>query len=158
MIPQAIATTGDYADLWTNLKSMEHALARVETAAGAKDLYPLDRSRIDDLSDFLSRQLQPPTTSDEHPADAFFPSRPSHTGYTLNVDLVKSLEEMETFKSWPRKSLTRKDKIERLIAAPREYLAKIELMPTAPPPKTEFAILRDLLRKLLTETESALMM
>ena len=50
MIPQAIANVGPYADLWSHLKSMQHALLRANAAQNARDLSMLDKERLTALA------------------------------------------------------------------------------------------------------------
>ncbi len=59
MIPQAIKGTGPYADLWNQLKSMMHALSRVEKARSVSDIAPLDKSRLQALVSFITQELKP---------------------------------------------------------------------------------------------------
>ena len=46
MILQAIASTGAYADLWSHLKSMTHALERARKAQSLKDIADLESAGI----------------------------------------------------------------------------------------------------------------
>src|SRR5262245_45777853 len=57
MIPQAITSSGPYADLWSHLKSMIHALKRASAAENTRDLSPLDRERLTDVSKLLKSEL-----------------------------------------------------------------------------------------------------
>ena len=54
MIPQAISNVGPYADLWSYLKSMQHALNR---AVAGQNLMELDKERLSALARFLRGEL-----------------------------------------------------------------------------------------------------
>ena len=156
MIPQAIASAGVYADLWTNLKSMDHALLRVQRAGSLRDIAPLDKARLLDLANFMKRQLEPQEALDLGSSNAFLAFNSSDHGYTLDADMRALLQDLPSFKEWLR-SLSFKEKAARLAIAPEDYVKRLgsTLVPESPP-KTEFAILRELLSKLLLDAETAL--
>jgi len=158
MIPQAIANTGEYADLWSQLKSMSHALERAQAAKNLKDVAELDKARLRALCAFLRNELETTDVKSPITFQAFLISKPGEPRYTLDVDIREILNDLPSFKQWLKtQRLSFKDKAGRLITNLEEYTEKVaaSLFP-ANPPKDEFAILHELLTKLLTQTEAAL--
>ncbi|HEV7402660.1 MAG TPA: hypothetical protein VGO11_07045 [Chthoniobacteraceae bacterium] len=158
MIPQAIASSGVYADLWSHLKSMDHALLRVSRASNMKQIAELDKSRLKSLGEFLRHELDGKEAAEDVSFQAFLSHRPADFGYSLDVDLRLVLAELPSFKQWLRtQRLGFRDKAAKLIAAVDGYSAKIDesLFPSSVP-QDEFAILHELLCKVLSQTESAL--
>lgn len=136
---------------------MEHALLRARNAQSIKEISDLDKARLSDLSTFLSQELDPKDGSDVMSFAAFLACRSTEFKYSLDGDLRSLLQELPEFKSWLRtQKLSFKEKAERLISALNEYLGKFTstFFPTAP--AEEFEILNQLLCKLLSQTESAL--
>jgi hypothetical protein len=158
MIPQAIASTGAYADLWSHLKSMSHALERIQTAQSLKDIADLDKARLLALAEFLKKELETKDVAAEFSPAAFLSCRSADFSYTLDADLRTTLQELPSFKQWLKSQrLSFKEKSNRLETALEEYVKKVNgsLFPENPS-REEFAILHDLLAELLLQTESAL--
>jgi len=159
MIPQAIASTGAYADLWSHLKSMTHALDRAQNAQSLKDIADLDKARLLALAEFLKKELEEKEVADVLSSGAFLSCKSADFSYTLDADLGSILQELPSFKEWLKSQrLAFKEKSTRLEAALEDYVSKVNgtLFPQNPP-KAEFTILHNLLSKLLLQTESALM-
>ena len=159
MIPQGIASTGAYADLWSHLKSMAHALDRVRKATTPKDITNLDKARLVAFTEFLKRELESEPVVEGANAGAFLSYTPEST-YALEADLRDLLQELPSFKDWLKaQKLGLKEKSGKLIASLESYTSLISandsLLPQDPP-QAEFTVLRDLLAKLLLQTESAL--
>lgn len=155
MIPQAIANTGPYAGLWSDLKSMRHALDRAMKANTRSDLCELDQARLRSLLEFFRAQLNPGAASEN---DA--PSLDSaEAKYSLDIDLRQMLRDLPVFDQWHRSGkLGFKEKSLRLIASLEEYLDKVSnnLFPKNPP-EDEFKILHSILSELLLRTEVTLL-
>jgi len=155
MIPQAIANTGPYAALWSELKSMRHALERAMKATARGDLAELDQARLRSLIDFLRAELDPkPTEQGE-----FLSLASAEPRYSLDVDLRQLLKGLPVFEQWHRAGkLGFKEKTLKLITALEEYLGKLlgNLFPSNPP-EDEFKILHAVLSELLVRTETALL-
>jgi len=158
MIPQAIASVGVYADLWSHLKSMAHAIERAQGAKTINDIAVLDKARLVALGDFVKRELEPKDFADMLSSGAFFSCKAEDLSYSLDTDLRIMLQELPSFKQWLKSQKSSvKDKSARLIEALEHYVKNVNqsLFPDKPP-KEEFEILHDLLSKLLLQTESAL--
>jgi hypothetical protein len=158
MIPQAIASTGAYADLWSHLKSMTHALERAQKARSLNDITDLDKARLLALAEFLKRELETKDISDVLSSGAFLSCKSADFSYTLDAELRDTLQELPSFKRWMKaQKASFKEKSEKLEAALKGYVTKVNdsLFPENPP-QEEFAILHDLLSNLLLRTESAL--
>lgn len=156
-------SAGDYAELWSHLKSMEHALERVQTAASLKEIADLDRARLLALAAFLKKELETRNTDTDLSSAAFLAYKAVGYGYSLDVDLRTMLQDLPRFREWLRSQKPSfAEKSARLINALEGYVAKVSeqvserLFPDNDPPKTEFRILHDLLSRLLQQTESAL--
>jgi len=158
MIPQAIASVGVYADLWSHLKSMSHALERVQGARTIKDIAELDKARLVALGDFVKKELEPKDFADMLSSGAFFSRKSMGLSYSMDTDLRTILQDLPSFRQWLKsQKISVKDKSAKLNEALEEYLKNVnESLFPENPPKEEFEILHDLLSKLLLQTESAL--
>ena len=158
MIPQAMTSSGDYAELWSDLKSMAHALERIQTAASLKDIADLDKARLLALAAFLKKELESRNVDAVLSPEAFLANKAVAYGYSLDVDLQAMLHDLPCFREWLRsQKLSSADKSRRLVKALEDYVGRVSdrLFPESPP-KIEFGILQDLLSRLLQQTESAL--
>jgi hypothetical protein len=158
MIPQAIASTGAYADLWSYLKSMTHALERAQKARNLTDIAELDKARLLALAEFLKKELENKDATDMFSPEAFLACKSDDYSYTLDTDLRTLLQELPSFKAWLKSQKSSfKDKSLKLAVALEDYVATLnESLFPENPPKEEFIILHDLLAELLLQTESAL--
>src|SRR5438132_1320984 len=117
MIPQAIANTGPYAGLWSELKSMRHALERAIKASTRSDLAELDEARLRSLVDFLRAELDPTGAGDIELLSLAAPD----PKYSLDIDLRQLLKGLAIFEQWHRAGkLGFKEKTLRLITSLEE--------------------------------------
>jgi hypothetical protein len=153
MIPQAIANTGPYAGLWSDLKSMRHAVDRVLNPKTRSDLTELDQARLRALAALLRTELDPDSGHSE-----FLSLAAPEPRYSLDFDLRKVLRDTKIFEEWHRASkLGFREKTTRLIAALEDYLPKLSSnLFASEPPREEFAILDAVLSELLRRTETEL--
>ncbi len=155
MIPNALASTGPYADLWGYLKSIEHALAR---SMSAIDLTDLDQDRLEALISLLEDTLSPEDhdlLSDQNFLDII---DSWHSDYSSGLDLRSVVESNERFKLWRRSSKKSfEEDIQRLISIIRRHLdgANKGLF-QAPPPSKEFEVLHSIVTSLLLDVELTL--
>jgi hypothetical protein len=155
MIPQAITNTGPYAGLWSDLKSMRHALERATKAKTMSDIAELDRTRLEALAKFLRTELDPKPVGEYE----FLSLTSNEPRYSLDVDLRQLLKALPEFEQWHRAGkLAFKEKTEKLIDALEDYIKKLtgNLFPKNPPGE-EFKILHAVLSELLLRTETALL-
>jgi len=157
MIPHAIASTSVYADLWSQLKSMDHALLRAQSATSAKDIADLDKARLGALAAFLKNELEATESVQDLSLQAFLALRPTEPRYSLDADLREMLNELPSFKQWLKtQRLSFREKTAKLASALVDYVEKVSTTLIATPPGEEFTILHELLTKLLSHIESAL--
>jgi len=148
MIPQAIAKSGPYAALWSDLKSMRYALDRAMNADKTGGLADLDRCRLRALANFLRSEFDPP-----QPEDGFRSLALAEPRYSLDVDLQQMVKEIKEFKEWRHSSrLGAKEKVMKLVAALEDY-QQGGTNNLFPKPPEEFWILHAILSELLLRTE-----
>jgi hypothetical protein len=160
MIPNAVASTGPYAGLWSHLKSMDHALDRALQTADCRRLTELDKDRLHALVELLQGGL--PTSGSPEEADDLLLHccQTTEPDYSGAIDLRQELRNVEAFEEWSRpsrKSLS--DNVGRLIRAIEDFLGETSphsLIPQKEIPRKEFEVLRAILQSLLAETETAL--
>jgi hypothetical protein len=155
MIPQAIANTGPYASLWSDLKSMRHALERATAYPNKGELTELDKARLHALSDFLKSELDPKPVEESE----FLSLASAGPQYSLDVDLRQLVKNLSVFEEWHRSArMGYREKILKLIAALQDYLSKMSdnLFPKNPPVE-EFKVLHAILSELLLRTETVLL-
>jgi len=156
MIPQAIKSTGPYADLWSHLKSMAHALTRVESARDISEVAPLDKARLHALDIFIGHELGSGVAPGLASAESFLSFETSDLSYSLEVDVRALLTNLPSFREW-MKGASLEDKTAKVVKAVDTFSEQVNtgVLP-ADPPKTELNIVRDLLSTLVLHTESAL--
>src|SRR6266404_5530015 len=148
MIPQAIAKSGPYAALWSDLKSMRYALERAMNPEKSGGLADLDRCRLQALANFLRSEFDPPPAEDGFRSLALAEPR-----YSLDVDLQQMVKEIKEFKDWRHTSrMGAKEKVMRLVAALEDY-QKSGPSNLFPKPPEELEILHAILSELLLRTE-----
>jgi hypothetical protein len=153
MIPQAIANIGPYAGLWTDLKSMHHALERALGPSPRGGLTEFDRDRLRALADFLRNQFDSKISQDEEISLALDGPR-----YSLDFDARQVLKSLKSFEQWHRSGkIGTKEKSKKLIDSLEEYLQGFSGSWFPTPPQEEFRILRGFLSELLVRTETALL-
>ena len=152
MIPQALTNIGPYAGLWSDLKSMRHAIDRAMKAD--TKLTELDHSRLQALADFLRNELDPKPEGENE----FLLLTSGEPRYSLDIDLRQIVKGLPIFEQWHRSSkMSFKDKKLKLFTALEDYLSKFSsyLFPNNPP-QEEFKIFHAILTELLARTESTL--
>lgn len=158
MIPQAIANVGPYADLWSHLKSMQHALDRALKAQTVKDLSSLDRERLNALSRFLRSELSQKTAPEKFSFAGFGAQPSSEPTYSLDVDLQQLVKSLPEFEEWhAAQKMGFEKKWQKLVAALESYAESLgdSLLPNQQP-REEFQIVQKIVSELLLHAESAL--
>jgi hypothetical protein len=158
MIPQAIANVGPYADLWSHLKSIQHALGRALKAQTGRDLNGLDKERLDALARFFHSELSLKPSTEAFSFAGFGGQRSSEPTYSLDFDLQSMIKNLPEFDAWHAAAkLGFEKKWQKLILALETYIAGSggSLLPNQPP-REEFQILQRIISELLLRTESAL--
>ncbi len=157
MIPNAVASTGPYAGLWSHLKSIDHALERALTRRGSR-LTDLDRDRLLALMDLLQGG-QPGEQDTPQVIKSLLPySEIAEPSYGTTLDLRHRIVGIPKFQDWQKSSKKgTESKIARLAKALEDYLnrPRKDLFSQAVPAE-EFEILRAVLQELLAEAEVAL--
>jgi hypothetical protein len=158
MIPQAIANNGPYADLWSHLKSIQHALMRAIGAQTAKDLSDLDKEQLNGLARFLRSELSQKTEPDAFTFAGFGGQQTNEPTYSLNIDLQQLLRTLPAFEEWhATQKLGFEKKWQRLVAALEAYTGNWGgTLLLNHPPREEFQILQRIISELLVHAESAL--
>lgn len=157
MIPQAVASCGPYADIWSHLKSIIHSLQRASAAENVQELQQLDKERLRALSDFLAHQLAQ-KSSESVPSFGALGDAPSFDpAYALGLDLRQVVKDIPAFEDWnASQKLGTEKKLQRLKAALDTYLESLGGNWLNKPPVTELGILKSVLSQVLIQTESAL--
>ena len=161
MIPQALTYTGEYAHLWSHVKSMAHALHRVEKASSKPEISALDYARLAALVNFLRIEIEPEEVKDLPFAAAYLAHKPALPAKSAEFDLRPALKGIPAFEEWlkPQK-LSVKEKVVRLAANLEAYLNRLSTddnFVLSEPPRTEFSILSSLLENLILRAESILL-
>jgi Fe-S-cluster formation regulator IscX/YfhJ len=158
MTPNALASTGPQADLWSHLKSMDHALVRALDSQSALSLTTLDKERLIALVSFLRNSLVHQTEEQLISMDSLITPdlEPNTVSY---LDLRQRLKELPSFEAWENKAKMGFDKkVQKLVETTENYInkpASDSLFPKDAP-QEELKVLRDLLSELLKNSESAL--
>jgi hypothetical protein len=158
MIPQAIANVGPYADLWSHLKSMQHALQRAIEASTLRDLSELDREHLDALAHFLRNELSQRADPGALTFAGLVGQRSAEPGYSLDIDLQQMIKSVPAFEQWhASQKLGFEKKWQRLVSALASHTQNLgdTLMPDQPT-QEELTILQGILAELLLHVESAL--
>jgi hypothetical protein len=158
MIPQAIKGTGPYAQLWSRLKSMEHALGRLEAASKPTDLTPLDEDRLHALYRFVNSELVPSEHEEVPTRESFLAYQNTEFGYSLEEDPRSLLKELPSFQIWATGvAFAFEKQVEKLLHDLAQTLnvkrTDHAIVPISP---QELKILREFLTALVMRTETAL--
>ena len=153
MIPNALTSTGAYADMWSHFKSIEHALDRVLDSSASFSLTDLDRERLMALADFLRDNIIVKTPNQS--ATRLSPTRDS---YTAELDLKERLQNVKEFSDWQEKAklgvnkkvLSLVEAIEGFVKKPSDKLFPQDV------PQEAFEVLKAIVAALVSDTESAL--
>ncbi|NQT39521.1 MAG: hypothetical protein HQ581_18640 [Planctomycetes bacterium] len=157
MIPNAVASTGPYAGLWSHLKSINHALERALSAGSSKDLAELDRDRLLALSEFLDSGLSSSSGSSGLSTSLVEYSNLTEPDYSAAIDLRSRLAGVPEFDNWLKSSKTSfNNKLQRLITSMTNFLSPSSDFLGHETPRQEFEILRAIVQSLLFEAEAAL--
>jgi hypothetical protein len=157
MIPQAITSAGPYADLWSHLKSMIHALNRALSVENAQDMTALDKERLQDLAQLLETEVLHRDKEGDVDLKALANVSPLDAAYTLGLDLRSFLKEIPEFEQWnAAQKLGTDKKLNRLHTTLTTYVSNLTGWMPNRPPTEEFRILLTILSAVLRRTESAL--
>jgi len=157
MIPNAVASTGPYAGLWSHLKSINHALERALAAGSSKELAELDRDRLHALSEFLNGGLSSAPGASGLPTSLVEYSNLTEPDYNAAIDLRSRLADVPEFDAWLKPSKTSFDKkLQRLITSITDFLSPSGDFLGREAPRQEFEVLRAIVQSLLSEAETAL--
>jgi hypothetical protein len=159
MIPNAMATTGPSAGVWSYWKSIDHALARASSYKRADELSELDRDRLTSLLDFLRRGFALPKRNSFQPVDVLRYSEDAQPGYGSLVDMRPQVAAVEEFKEWQKSSkVSFEHKVQRLIDRLESILKKVPTKGLFADdiPLEELTVLRAIVRWLLLQAETAL--
>jgi len=152
MIPQTLTNIGPYAGLWSDLKSMRHAIDRAMKPD--TKLMELDKARLRTLADFLRNELDPKPLGDNE----FLSLSSEEPRYSLDIDLRQIVKGLPIFEQWHRSSkMGFKEKTQKLFSALENYIKEFSnSLFENNPPQEEFKIIRAILTELLARTESTL--
>jgi len=160
MIPNALATTGDYADVWSQLKSMDHALDRVMHSEKIGALTALDKERLLALAAFLKESLSPKPEEELVTVEALRSRNFETEGYIADFDLRQTLREVKEFEAWHLASkMGMERKIQKLTDAIEHYVRESShklLAKAVETPEEEFRILRNILTVLLRQVSTVM--
>ena len=156
MIPQAIASCGPYADLWSHLKSMLHALERAKTVKSTNELTTLDKERLRDVAGLLKGDLEQ-RAGESLEFSSLATASPFDPAYTLGIDLRQFLKEIPEFERWnAAQKLGTDKKLQKLHSALEAYLKNVSSNLIITPPTEEFSLLQTILESIMIHAESAL--
>ena len=159
MIPQPMAREGPYADLWSYLKSLQHALKRALHAQTSRDLTALDKERLTALARWLRRELTIKTSADLLTLNVFAAKPSREPVYALDIDLPQMIKSLPSFEAWlAAQKLGFDKKWQKLVTALETYTQNLgdSLLPHHPP-QEEFHVLQDLLSELVLHAEGILL-
>ena len=159
MIPNAVASTGPYAGLWSHLKSIDHALERTLAIADPRKLTELDRDRLQTLVEFLQGSLLPNPISPSDTGDLLLHCQTTGPDYSGAIDLRQEIYDVPAFDEWSKSSKKSFEiNVQRLIKAVEDVLNEgtpDQLFQQKEIPKKELGVLRAVLQSLLAKTEMA---
>lgn len=152
MIPNALASTGPYADWWGHLKSIDHALDRIIEGEMPSEL---DTDRLHALLFLLEDVLYFCEKSD--PIETFTCNSLKSPDYSPAVNVKSFIEKNEQFKIWEKsRKKSFPDDLRRLNEVLRGYLENNDSSLLRKSPITEFTVLRAIVDDMLAEAEVAL--
>lgn len=156
MIPQAIASCGPYADLWSHLKSMTHALERAKTVKNTNQLTALDKERLEDVATLLKGELLHRAGEDLE-FSSLATASPFDPAYTLGIEVRQFLKNIPEFEHWNAAQKMGTDKkLQKLYSVLEAYLKNVSTNLLTTPPIEEISLLQTILASILAQTESAL--
>jgi hypothetical protein len=158
MIPNAMTASGPYEELWSFLKSVDHAVQRALTCEGTLVLSQLDKERLLSFATFLERGLSQDARRSVPPTDLLPFLRSDEPSYSSSMDVRRQVASIPRFESWQKARHVGIDKkIQQLIHSTRQFVSSShkELF-AKDAPREEFEIVRDIVRTWLAQTETAL--
>ena len=158
MIPNALASTGAYAGLWSYLKSIEHALDRALEAENTDSLTELDRERLMSLASFLESGVTPGGLPSLENLDLSKYAQSGETDYASAIDLRTLIAQVGDFEAWMKSSkMGLEKKVQRLVATLRGFVSPGERSLFHKDfPVEELDTLRAIVQTLLSDAEAAL--
>jgi len=159
MIPNAVASTGPYAGLWSHLKSIDHALDRVLNAPSANGLTELDKERLQALAQLLRQGISPDDTSSPPPFDLFVRSNGVEPEYGSGFDLITRIKSVPEFDAWRKAARPGfEQKLQSLIDSPEAFVGRLSTsLFVKDVPRAEFQILKAIVQSLLFDAEASIL-
>jgi hypothetical protein len=158
MLPNAITSQGPYAGVWSELKSIDHALGRALDKTRSLPLSNLDLDRLVALSAMLSEPYSE-ASIDSPPTRLAIPHHDPARQSPAPLDLRPHLEGHEAFQAWRRSTRKAQEQlVERLLGAINTVIrqSRGDKLLAAEIPTKEFAVLREVVRDMLAATEASL--
>ncbi len=155
MIPNAVASIGPFAELWSHLKSIDHALERSLDSKNAESLTELDKERLHALVELLQMGVAP---ASPEPVNLLTCATPLDPDYGSSINLRERISTLPAFESWKKSSrLGFEPKVQKLIDAIQGFVVKPpgSLFPKDAP-RQELEVLRAIVQDLLFDAEAAL--
>ncbi len=112
MIPSAITSTGPYADVWSYLKSIDHAIERVLDSSVTRAT-PLDKDRLSALIDLLNNSVAPEVELASESISFMNNIGSPYPDYSSAINLRSKVESNKDFIIWKKKN---RKKAEDLLA------------------------------------------
>ncbi len=157
MIPNAVASTGPYAGLWSHLKSIDHALGRALDSGSLKKLTELDRERIHALTELFRRGLVSSGLSSHVQTDLLVYSQGGDPEYASALELKERIPAVAAFQNWKSaRNLGFEKKVQLLIEKAEAFLNKPSSLFPKDAPREEFEVLRAIVQSLISDAEAAL--
>ena len=156
MIPNALLSGGPYAGLWSHLKTIDHAIARIMAAESSKDITELDRERLLALTSLLESSLKTNAETGDSVQQLQY-SEDAEPNYGSAIDLRGRIASIDDFTSWQKTSKSGIDKkLARLVHVTKDFVNNSSegLFPKVP--LEEFRLLRKIVQGLLADAETAL--
>ena len=154
-----------HADLWSHLKSMDHAVERV-LAAAAKGcpLHELDKECIEALRDLLTETRTQTSEGDVISVEAILASKGKRWDYAFDFDFKKQLKELPQFRDYLQaRRIGFEKKVDRLVGAINKFLqefptkTKTLLVRAEDIPQAALEVMDAWLKELLREVECSAM-
>lgn len=157
MIPNAMAKSGPYADLWGHLKSIDHALERTLSGANREKVSELDIDRLRALVELLKGAQVGDSVDQPFAPDQLLFSEFNQSDYGSAIDLKYKFSTVSEFNDFQRSSKKGFNaKLEKLLDDTEEYLTSTSGLVPGEAPTKVFEVLRAIVRSLLSEVEVAL--
>ncbi len=152
MIPNSLSSTGPYAGLWSHLKSIDHALARVQNG----EISDLDKERLGALIEILRGGLSATVTDAPETPNFLVLANEDQPDYRSAFELRSVLSSVGEFTAWKSKSKMPVDtKVQKLIDALHRVIGEKRLFPHDLP-QEELSVLQAISKSLLSDAESSL--